>query len=812
MDNSQKLVTDLCHECPLKALHCLAPHGSKNPLIYVLGKSYGAEEIKKGRAFVGKSGKMLRSWLVTAFPPAIDPDKHIRWNNAIRCFPPNHNVTPSMLNCCRPSVIEDIKKHSPALILAIGSEALQQLFKFKNKPTIYAYRGYCIPSYELNCWVMPLLHPSGLMRQTDSRLNLEELERTCVLDIKKAIRYLTKPLPERLSPNIVIPSSYEEVKNLLTYIDSDSIAFDFETSTTNYYERDARIVSIAIAVNKCTRSDSYAFSFLLDAYDQMKAPEYVRSAFKELMLRKNIKKIAHDLKFELHWLKSYFNVEPSDPLEDTILLAHLNDPREYTHSLEFQGLVHFGYIWKIDIVKAIKDKQWDKILKYNAEDAFVTLELYNHLVKSLTPKMYILYKELLIEAVKALVFNESQGLIIDYEFIQNKKKDLEQREAKYVANIKEILRESGYNKELSLDSSQQIGDFLYKHLKLKPVSFTAKTKRPSTDKQALTALYQNTKYKFLKYFLEYRKIKKLYSTYVEGMLNKVYDGKMYPNHKLYGTATGRLSTSNPSTQNFPKRENVEMRNIFKAPDDYIIVSMDYKQIEFRVAVSLIGDMKLIKQVNEGLDVHSLWSTIIYGTAEYRQKAKNGIVFPTLYGAGIKTVANGLGISEKEAAKYREQFLREYSAITPYQRKLYQFYKQKGYVETPLGRRRHRPLSWNMIINNNIQSVSSDFVLYKMTRLTKFIRENNLKWWIPLSIHDEVLIYMPYKDFIRYKDTLIKIMQKVEWEFEKLFKVPMGVEIKIGLNWGSLIEVNDDLFDKLKDMDYNEFKSYIKELK
>ena len=771
-----QLKTAECLECGLfeeqkVGTPCLAPTGAERPKIYVLGQSPGAEEVEAERQFVGKSGKLLRFWFQRAWGNRFDFERDLRWNNAVRCFPPDHKVKPKHLKCCRRSVIEDVKKSRPKVIVAVGGEALKQLIgETRRAVKISVYRGYVIPFHEYDAWVVSIYHPSGLLRNPD-----EEIEKVTINDLRKVLSYVNRPLPSKKEGKVVVLTSEKEILEVLKKFENKrEFAFDFETSSPDYFRPEAELLSTAISDGR----ETYAFRVDSDK---------IRKGLKRLFETSNARKIAHNLKFELNWIRTRLNCELKPPYEDTMLLSHVLDPRKETHSLKFQAFVRLGVEdYGVDVFDLVEKRMWRELLIYNGLDAYYTYLLYKELSREIYPEGYECYKKLLCPAVEALSHGEIGGLVVNEEFVREKKKEFAELAEKAKGKIPS---------DLNVNSTPQLRKHFFEVKKYEPLKKTAKGQN-SVDEATLKKFAEELKDPVAKAILDHRKALKMLKTYIENVEKKAVGGILRPNYNLHGTETGRLSSSGGvNTQNFPKRKLKEMRNIFKAPDGYVILSLDYSQLEFRVAVSLMNAEPIIEMIKEGLDVHLHWAERIFGkdlAQEKRNTAKNGFVFPALYGAGAKTVASGLGISETEAKKHLKAFFEEYPMVKKWQYELKEFYDRRGYVETPLGRRRYAPLGWNELINFPVQSVASDLCLYSYVKIYEFVKEKGLSWWAPLIIHDEIDLYVPLDELEFAYYVCKRIMENPGWKFEKILKTPMEVDAKVGYKWGSLVSIEEIL--------------------
>ena len=360
----------------------------------------------------------------------------------------------------------------------------------------------------------------------------------------------------------------------------------------------------------------------------------------------------------------------------------------------------------------------------------------------------------------------------------------------------DLLTNEIYNlagEEFNINSPKQLGIILFEKLGLPSKK---KTKNGySTSEDILEKLVSESP--IIEKILEYRKLCKLNSTYVEGMKPYI-NPKTKRIHSFFHqtiTATGRISSTEPNLQNIPTRMELgkRLRKVFVPDDGKVYIDADYSQIELRVLAHLSKDKHMIEAFNNGEDIHKqaaskvLHKPIDEVTKEERSSAK-AVNFGIVYGISDFGLASQLGISRKEAKAYIEQYLEEYSGVNNYMQNIVEEAKEKGYAVTLFGRRRYiKELSSNnymvrefgkrAAMNTPIQGTAADIMKIAMIKVHDELQKQNLKAKIVLQVHDEMMIETPIEE----KEKVKKIL-KENMESAADFEVPLVAEISEANSW------------------------------
>ena len=359
----------------------------------------------------------------------------------------------------------------------------------------------------------------------------------------------------------------------------------------------------------------------------------------------------------------------------------------------------------------------------------------------------------------------------------------------------ELISRDIYNQagcEFNISSPQQLGEVLFEKLNL---PHGKKTKNGySTAVDVLNKL--SNKHPIIDLVIEHRLLSKLYTTYIEGLINTIMDDEKI--HTIYTqtlTRTGRLSSIEPNLQNIPIRTEYGrlIRKAFVPSADSLIISGDYSQIELRILAHMANVEALIKAFNDGMDIHSKTASDIFKvdqtlvTKDMRRIAK-AVNFGIIYGISSFGLAENLNISNQEAKKFIEEYLKTYPGIKEYMDKTIAEAYIDGYAKTLFNRKRVidelkntnymiRQSGERMALNTPIQGTSADIIKKAMVQIHKEFKKNNLKSKMIIQVHDE-LVFDCLKE---EKDIVSKIMKDVMENVCKL-NVPLKIDIESGNNW------------------------------
>jgi DNA polymerase-1 len=392
--------------------------------------------------------------------------------------------------------------------------------------------------------------------------------------------------------------------------------------------------------------------------------------------------------------------------------------------------------------------------------------------------------------VKVLGDMETAGVRLDIPALKQSSEGL----TKYLMAIEqEVFGMAGI--EFNISSPKMVGEVLFDRLKIAGNSKKTKSGQYSTGEDVLENL--KSKHPIVEKILEYRKIKKLLSTYIDALptLISPVDGKVHTTYNQTITSTGRLSSTNPNLQNIPIRdeEGKEIRKAFIPDDDCLFLSADYSQIELRLMADLSGDKNMIEAFQSGQDIHAATAAKIFGipleevTRDMRRKAKTAN-FGIIYGISVFGLSEQLHVPRGEAKELIDGYFATYPDVKNYMEKSIEKARQDEYVETILHRKRFLPdiNSRNAIvrgyaernaINAPIQGSAADIIKVAMNRIYRRFKEENLQSKMIMQVHDELNFNVIASEL----DTVRKIVV-TEMENAVQLKVPLVADCGVGNNW------------------------------
>jgi len=405
--------------------------------------------------------------------------------------------------------------------------------------------------------------------------------------------------------------------------------------------------------------------------------------------------------------------------------------------------------------------------------------------------LWQLFTEVEMALIPVLVTMESNGIVLDTDLLREMSLELGQELLKLE---KEIYGSVGH--QFNINSPQQLGKVLFEDLRL-PQSRRTKTGY-STEASVMEAL--RGVHPIIEFILKYRQLSKLKSTYVDALpaLINHKTGRVHTNFNQTGTATGRLSSSDPNLQNIPIRSEVgnKIRKAIIAPPGTYLLSADYSQIDLRALAHLSQDPGLIAAFAEDEDIHATTASKLFGipagevTSEMRRNAKT-VNFGVVYGMSDYGLEQATNLSREEAAQFIALYFEKYPMVKEYLEATKERARKLGYVQTVLGRRRFLPEinSYNrmvreaaerMAINAPVQGSSADIIKIAMINLHREMERRNLKSKMLLQIHDELLFEVPEEEVEEMKSLVAELMPRA---FELC--VPVKIDIKTGKNWGEM---------------------------
>lgn len=459
----------------------------------------------------------------------------------------------------------------------------------------------------------------------------------------------------------------------------------------------------------------------------------------DLMARKDIKKICSNAKRYIV-LASRLRSDNSAPLVNfyDIELAHYVLQPEIRHNLENLAATYLS----IEIKELPEE---------SCQNADITLRLYSPLEKEIEQQdMHSLLYNLEMPLVNVLADMEITGVRLDVKALNEAADNMKER----ISNLEQEICEMA-GEDFNVGSPAKVGEILFDKLQLDPKAKKTKTGQYSTSEEVLDKL--TLKHPIVKKILEFRALRKLYSTYLTALpasINPV-TGKVHTNYNQTVTSTGRISSTSPNLQNIPVRddEGREIRRAFIADPGHLFLSADYSQIELRLVADFAKEETMLEAFRENKDIHAITAAKIYHktpdevTDNERRKAKTAN-FGILYGISAFGLANRLNIPRTEAKELIDNYFSTFPTIQKYMSDSVEIARENGYVSTKEGRKRYLPNinSKNPVvrgyaernaINAPIQGSAADIIKRAMVDIFNEMKRRNLKSKMIMQVHDEL---------------------------------------------------------------------------
>jgi len=574
------------------------------------------------------------------------------------------------------------------------------------------------------------------------------------------------------------------------------IAFDTETTSINPLQAELVGISLCSDVSE---------AFYLPLKHKNSENLYLKETLKEIKtILEDPSKIivGQNIKYDMLILDKY-DIQIANP-HDTMLMSYTLDAGLNRHNMDTLAEIHLSHkcISYKEITGTGKSKiNFDEVdlktaTNYAAEDAQVTLALYNYFLKRLEKeKIKEIYENFEKPMLQILCAMEKKGIKVNEQQL----KKLSSLFQKRIENLQKQIYKIA-NKEFNIASTKQLGEIIYNELK---ISKHKKTKKGSlaTNSNILEDLAY-AGHEFPKLVIEWRQLAKLKSTYTEALQEHINPKtkRVHTSFLLAATNTGRLASSDPNLQNIPIKTNEgkEIRKAFVADKANCLISADYSQIEMRILADLADVKELKKAFKNNDDIHSMTASEVFNCSlkqvdeEMRRKAK-AINFGIIYGITQYGLAKQLSVSNSEALEFIESYFKKFPEIKSYMNATIKTCRKNGYVSNIFGRKIHlrgindknfsvRSFQERAAINAPIQSSAADIIRIAMINIfnNKKIKLDESK--MLLQIHDE-LVFESTQDNIKQHIEQIKHSMESAGssQFHK-FSIPLKVNVNYGSNW------------------------------
>tara|TARA_B110000046_G_scaffold183792_1_gene220708 strand:+ start:9169 stop:11946 length:2778 start_codon:yes stop_codon:yes gene_type:complete len=573
------------------------------------------------------------------------------------------------------------------------------------------------------------------------------------------------------------------------------VAVDTETTSLDYMRADLVGISVATEPNQA--------AYIPFGHDYLGAPEqlskdYVLETIRPYLENKNIKKVGQNLKYDISVLAQH-GINLQGIAFDTMLESYVLDSVATRHDMDSLAIKYLQQttISFADVAgKGANQRTFNQVAleeagPYAAEDADITLRLHQALWPQLSkePTLEKVFNDIELPLISVLSRIERNGAKVDDTLLFTQSQELSERLAELETKAWDLA-----GQEFNLASPKQLGEILFTKLEIPVLKKTAKG-APSTKEEVLQELALD--YPLPKVILEHRGLAKLKSTYTDKlptMINPITK-RIHTSYHQAGTATGRLSSSDPNLQNIPIRtaEGRRVRQAFVASPGSKLVAADYSQIELRIMAHLSEDPSLLRAFDAGEDIHRATAAEVFDvetaavTIEQRRSAK-AINFGLIYGMSAFGLARQLNIGRKQAAEYIALYFARYPGVQNYMNNIRHTASEKGYVETAYGRRLYLPeinarngmlrqAAERTAINAPMQGTAADIIKMAMINVDRWLEGSDLQSRMIMQVHDELVLEVPESELAEVTQGLTELMESAAE-----LRVPLVVDVGVGNNW------------------------------
>lgn len=611
-----------------------------------------------------------------------------------------------------------------------------------------------------------------------------------------AVEIVVNPVQANIVKDYQIVLTEGHLKGWIEKIKAaELIAVDTETTSLDYMIADLVGISVAVEPGEA--------AYIPFGHDYLGVPEQlsrelVLATLKPLLEDPGIKKVGQNLKYDMSIFAQH-GIALQGIEFDTMLESYVLDSVATRHDMDSLAEKYLGEqtIKFADVAgKGLGQLTFNQIAleiagPYAAEDADITLRLHQVLWPQVSAHTSLgkVFTDIELPLVPVLSRIERTGALVDDTLLFQQSQELALR-------LAELEREAWdlAGQEFNLASPKQLGDILFTKLEIPILKKTAKG-APSTKEEVLQELALD--YPLPKVLIEHRGLAKLKSTYTDKlpvMINRTTK-RIHTSYNQSGTATGRLSSSDPNLQNIPVRnaEGRRVRQAFIPAEGSKMVAADYSQIELRIMAHLSEDPSLLAAFAAGQDIHRATAAEVFSThpeqvtIDQRRSAK-AINFGLIYGMSAFGLAKQLNIGRKQAAEYIDTYFDRYPGVLNYMNSVRSSAAEVGYVETYFGRRLYLPeinsrngmrrqAAERTAINAPMQGTAADIIKLAMISVDDWLQNSDLRSVMIMQVHDELVLEVPEDELQVVSEGLMQRMESAA-----TLKVPLLVDVGVGNNW------------------------------
>ncbi len=587
------------------------------------------------------------------------------------------------------------------------------------------------------------------------------------------------------------------------------LSFDVETTSTDAVQ--ATLVGLGVA----WAAGAGAYIPVGHSEGTQLPWETVRAAVAPFFADAALPKLAHNGKYDLTVCRRH-GLLVNGPIHDTMTMAWLLDPASHTLGLKDQAAIELN--WQMTEITELIGKGRKQVTIDQVEIALVgaycggdvdaTIQLYEKLAPRLKETgMWELYEEIELPLLPVLTDMEMAGISVDLAYLAEMSKRLTERLATLETDLYALV-----GHEFNLRSTQQMSQVLFEEMGF-PTKGLSKTKGGQISTAvseleklaAMSSQLSDEQQRVITIIFEQRQLEKLRGTYVDALPTLVNPetGRLHTSFNQTGAVTGRMSSSNPNLQNIPIRTDLgrEIRRAFVAPAGWSLIAADYSQVELRILAHVAKEEILIDAFRNDQDIHATTASKLFNipieevTRDQRGLAKT-INFATIYGSSAFGISNRTDMDPKEAQHFLDQYFITYPRIKEYIEQTTASLKEKGYVETLLGRKRffhelqggRLPFNQRMAIeraaiNAPIQGTAADIMKIAMIRLHDELTKGKFEARMLLQVHDELVLEVPEAECEAVTKLICEVMESA-YQLD----VPLRVDVEAGPNWYDLEEI------------------------
>ncbi len=781
-----------CDVCPLRDRPLVEPQTCKHALFAVVGEAPGREEVKYGKPFVGKSGKLLGAVLSEA---GFNKDE-LHVTNAVLCHPQNNDTPDSKaVEACNARLLNELASAGVKRVLSVGVVAANAVSS-QAVDKITKVRGQVLPG-KGDFTVKIGLHPAFVLRKNSE---IENFRR----DIKSVME-----TPNRLETKYEVITKHTDLEDLIKKLEllGSMVAYDLETTSLEPHRAEILCISLSYVPGKAIIVAGDALQKgVLNRLFSIQTVTYTGWNAKydnKVLLANGIKPpvdyddgmLMHYTTFEMkgHGLKKVAVDELGIQDWEEELKAKLPKKTKKTKTTEGQAV-------REDSDGGFSNIPKEVLYPYAAIDSDVTRKLNFIVHDRMDDPGKHLYGSLLMPMLNLLTDMEHEGFRIDHTLLLSTIQDYSKKRS----NLLQEMRWLVANSEFNPNSTRQVADILFKRFNLPSIKLTPKLS-DSTDDFVISELKKLAPdNEFLDKLTRFKQLTKILGTYLEPMVenslrDEYGDFRLYPDLMLHGTVSGRLAGGIWLTWPRPKTNEYTgvLRKLILPDRHHALIIADFDQCELRVLTCDAEDERFKEVFDSGGDPHVDTTDALYGpgwrdgmtpaevsSSEKRTTGKT-VNFAKVYGAGPQKIADTADVSLAIGKDMSEKFDKAHPKVLQYFKRVHDEVWNNGYTETKFGRKRRFELitddNWNDIKreagNYRVQSPANDINFKAALQVKQQLVDARIR----LLVHDSIILSAPESSVDSYRKEVERIMQQAGAEYSTY--VPFTAETKVGYSWG-----------------------------